>query len=198
MQGDSNSNPCPRYLINKIKVVNYVEYKREPVRGYEEYEVDTNGVVYGKNGKPLKYSLNYRGYCIINFYVNHKRTGFGIHTLVAKQFIPNNDINKNQVNHKDGNKTNNSVDNLEWVTPKENVKHSIEILGNCFEGKNSPNSKPVEGRNIKTNEKIGFPSLADAGRNFNNNGNYRTTVKIIWKVIHGYSKSAYGYIWKYI
>lgn len=175
-----------------------MEYKREPVRGYEEYEVDTNGVVYGKNGKPLKYSLNYRGYCIINFYVNHKRTGFGIHTLVAKQFIPNNDINKNQVNHKDGNKTNNSVDNLEWVTPKENVKHSIEILGNCFEGKNSPNSKPVEGRNIKTNEKIGFPSLADAGRNFNNNGNYRTTVKIIWKAIHGYSKSAYGYIWKYI
>lgn len=120
------SNPCPRYLINKIKVVNYVEYKREPARGYEEYEVDTNGVIYGKNGKPLKYSLNYRGYCIINFYVNHKRTGFGIHTLVAKQFIPNNDINKNQVNHKDGNKTNNSVDNLEWATPKE-LEHRTEL-----------------------------------------------------------------------
>ena len=46
-----------------------MEYKREPVKGYEEYEVDTNGVVYGKNGKPLKYSINHNGYCIINFYI---------------------------------------------------------------------------------------------------------------------------------
>ena len=107
-----------------------MEYKREPVKGYEEYEIDTNGVVYGKNGKPLKYSINHNGYCIINFYINHKRTGFGIHTLVAKQFIPNNNINKNQVNHKDGNKINNNVENLEWVTPKENMEHSVDVLGN--------------------------------------------------------------------
>ena len=175
-----------------------MEYKREPVKGYEEYEVDTNGVVYGKNGKPLKYSLNHNGYCIINFYINHKRTGFGIHTLVAKQFIPNDDTNKNQVNHKDGNKINNNIENLEWVTPKENTKHSIEILGNIFEGKNNSNAKPVEGRNIETNERIVFSSLADAGRYFNKNNNYKTSIKNIWKAIHGYNKTSYGFYWKYI
>lgn len=138
----------PTVLINVLKVVNYVKYRREPVKGYEEYEVDTNGIVYGKNGKPLKYSLNYKGYCMINFYVNHKRTGFGIHTLVAKQFIPNNNINKNQVNHKDGNKTNNSVDNLEWVTSGENMRHSVDVLGNYTGAKNC-NAKAIKGINKK-------------------------------------------------
>lgn len=66
-----------------------MEYKRQNINGYEEYQVDTNGVVYGKNGKKLKYSINHNGYCIVNFYNNHKRKGFAIHTLVAKQFILN-------------------------------------------------------------------------------------------------------------
>lgn len=173
-----------------------MEYRREPVKGYEEYEVDTNGVVYGKNGKLLKYSINHNDYCIINFYINHKRIGFGIHTLVAKQFIPNDDANKTQVNHIDGDKTNNNVDNLEWVTPKENTRHSINVLGKDFNGAKNPNAKRLRGTHKKTNEVIYFDSLADAGRYFTNN-NYQTTMKSIWRAIKGYRKSYHMYIWEY-
>ena len=62
-----------------------------------------------------------KGYCFIALYKNNKETKFYIHRLVATAFIPNID-NKPQVNHKDGNKNNNVVSNLEWVTPSENLK----------------------------------------------------------------------------
>lgn len=111
-------------------------YKKEPVIGFEEYQIDTNGVVYNKNGSVKKDSINPRGYCIVNFYVNHQRKGFGIHSLVAKQFIPNPE-NKPQINHKDGNTENNTVDNLEWVTASENMRHSFDVLNREPSGKKS-------------------------------------------------------------
>ena len=176
-----------------------MEYRREPVKGYEEYEVDTNGIVYGKNGKPLKYSLNYKGYCMINFYVNHKRTGFGIHTLVAKQFIPNNNINKNQVNHKDGNKTNNSVDNLEWVTSGENMRHSVDVLGN-YTGAKNYNAKAIKGINKKDNNVLTFGSMSDAARYFSDlcGVDFQNVKNSLWRALYGIRKSYKGYRWIYI
>lgn len=181
-----------------------MEYRKEPVKGYCEYQVDTNGVIYGKNGKPLRYSLNHRGYCIVNFYVGHKRTGFAIHTIVANQFIPcpNNPYLKPlQVNHKDGNKLNNSVENLEWVTPLENTQHSIQVLGNKVSGANNGNAKPVIGIDKKTGKvKYRFPSLADAAKSFGDDTdtNYRHKVTAISNVIHGRKKSYKGCYWKVV
>jgi len=56
-----------------------------------------------------------------------------IHRIVAKQFIPN-PRNCSDVNHKDGNKANNYVDNLEWCTHRENVQHSYDNLGRIASG----------------------------------------------------------------
>ncbi len=138
-------------------------YRCETVDGYAPYKVDTNGVVYKKNGKPMKYSLNHRGYCIVNFYINHKRTGFGIHQLVAKQFIPNDDKTKNQVNHKDGNKQNNNVNNLEWVTNQENAEHAAYVLG-CNVSSNNGNSKKIIAITKNGDTKYRFGSFMSAAR----------------------------------
>lgn len=174
-------------------------YLREKVKGYEDYEVDTNGIVYSKKGKPLKYSLNPRGYCIVIFSINGKAKGFAVHTLVAKQFIYNDNITKTQVNHKDGNKENNSVENLEWVTPVENVKHSIEVLGNNFSGKNNVNSKPVGAFDALGNMVYRFDSIADAGRFFcKKDRNPLAYKNSVWRTLKGLRKTYKGYSWKYI
>lgn len=178
-----------------------MEYEKRPVniKGWEMYQVDTDGNVYGKNGKKLKYSLNHNGYCIVNFYHNHIRKGFGVHTIVALTFIENNNPLKTQVNHKNGNKEKNNVENLEWVTPKENIDHAINVLGLNKFGANNPNAKEIQGFDKKTYElKCKFLSLADAARFFAKEGqNYRNIQKSICQALNGSRKSYKGLIWKY-
>lgn len=178
-----------------------MNYEKKPVNieGWEMYQVDTDGNVYNKQGKIMKPSINHKGYMIVNFYHNHIRKGFGIHTLVATTFIEHEDY-KNQVNHKDGNKQNNNVDNLEWVTAKENIQHSINTLGNNKIGINNPNSKRIYGYDKKTKElKYKFDSVADAAKHFVSNGkNFRYIQNIICQVANNKNKKSYkGCVWKY-
>lgn len=70
---------------------------------------------------------NNDSYLYITLCVNGKHYKKSIHRLVATAFIPNNN-NMPEVNHKDGNKHNNKVENLEWVTEKQNQQHSWEVL----------------------------------------------------------------------
>jgi hypothetical protein len=78
-------------------------------------------------------------YHMIILYKEGKSKTFYIHRLVAQTFIEKSNL---QVNHKDGNKLNNSVDNLEWVTPLENIKHSWEYgLAKKKFGSNNNNFK---------------------------------------------------------
>lgn len=76
-------------------------------------------------GKFKKTKVDKKGYESIDVYVGGKMIYTTVHILVARTFIANPD-NKKQVNHIDGNKLNNRVDNLEWTTPAENVAHAVK------------------------------------------------------------------------
>lgn len=95
--------------------------------GYENYTVSSEGVVYSKNGNKRKTTF-WHGYERLILCKEGKKKTFYVHRLVASVFIPNPD-NKPEVNHKDGDRGNNHVSNLEWVTKEENQKHSFAELG---------------------------------------------------------------------
>ena len=92
--------------------------------GYEGlYEVSNMGNVRNvRRNTLLRFSKNNYGYIQVYLYKNGIRNGFKVHRLVAQAFIPNPD-NLPQVNHKDEDKTNNSVENLEWCDHKYNVNY---------------------------------------------------------------------------
>lgn len=92
--------------------------------GQPNYCVTEDGRIYSlKSSRFLKSFCDKQGYHYIEFYENGGKTRFAVHRLVAMSFI-NNHENKPEVNHKDGVKSNNCVDNLEWVTSSENSTHA--------------------------------------------------------------------------
>lgn len=92
--------------------------------GQPAYAVSLEGKVFSlKSNRFLKSFSDTSGYQYVECYKDGKKHRFAVHRLVAMAFIPNPE-NKKEVNHKDGNKLNNHVDNLEWVTSSENCTHA--------------------------------------------------------------------------
>ena len=122
-----------------------------PIKGYEgQYQVSNLGrvkslgrykrtkgnAIFWFDGRILKQYINNAGYLMIGLW-DEKIKRFLVHRLVAEAFIPNPD-NLPQVNHRDENKTNNSVDNLEWCDCKYNINY-----GTCIQRSKSKRGKPV-------------------------------------------------------
>lgn len=154
---------------------------------YEEYEVSNYGRVRSlKLGKvKLLKSISVGGYLYVALSENGKKKRCYIHRLVAYAFIENDDIeNKTQVNHIDEDKTNNCVENLEWVTPKENVNH-----GTCIERSAKTRGKRV----ICVETQVVYDSVYDAERQ---NGISHGNICRCCQKINGH-KTCGGYHWEY-
>ena len=92
---------------------------------YDRYYIDENGQLYTEYGsKPMSNNAIQNGYIVNSYFGEHGyRKDMKRHFVVATIFLQRKE-GQNQVNHKDGNKLNNRVENLEWCTSKENIDHA--------------------------------------------------------------------------
>lgn len=160
------------------------------IEGYEGlYEISSFGRVKSYNGyghakKILLKPGKCRYYNVI-LSKNGEKKSFLIHRLVAQAFIPNPN-NCAYINHKDENKLNNNVDNLEWCTQKYNCNYGTRTERGHLKQRKKINQYDLNGVFIKTwnsrqdiNKKLGIPITTISG------------------CCLGYLKSAHNYIWKY-
>jgi hypothetical protein len=95
------------------------------INGFEKYYVLPCGGIYNSVRKTyVKPIQNDAGYCYVTLCNNGIKKNMYIQRIVAEHLIPNNDIKKTQVNHKNKIRHDNRIENLEWVTPSENMKHA--------------------------------------------------------------------------
>ena len=171
------------------------------IKGYEGlYQVSNLGQIrsldrykytkgrYGRmkakiKGRLLKPCLNHDGYKEIVLSKDGKSKMYRLHRIVAETFIDNFD-NKNQVNHKNGNKLDNKAQNLEWVTCKENINHAL--INNLIKCEKSVNQYDLKMNFIKK-----WRSISEAKRQL------KIKDSNIIRVCNNKSKTAGGYIWKY-
>jgi hypothetical protein len=101
--------------------------KDEIIKGFTHHTINKKGEIKNlKTGITKKLWLGKNGYYYVDIIESNKSTKIALHRLLMLQFVPNPN-NKRTVNHKDGNKLNNSLDNLEWATDSENIKHAWDI-----------------------------------------------------------------------
>ncbi len=107
------------------------------ITGFENYSISSDGdVINNKTGRTLRKFKDSNGYFQVKLYKDNKGISKSVHRIVAKHFVEKYDPTKD-VNHKDGNKENNLPENLEWITHKENVDHSIATGLRQDRGENS-------------------------------------------------------------
>lgn len=159
------------------------------VPGYENlYRVSNLGKIINSKGRILKQRIDHDGYLDIKLCKNGIEKRYKVHRLVAFAFI-NPNCNKPHINHIDCNKQNNSIDNLEWCTISENMKHAYR------EGLINPNNlqcqRPVKQINLEGDIIEVYSSIKNAS--------IKTCIQAthIVKVCRNKAVSAGGYNWMY-
>lgn len=162
------------------------------ITGYEgKYKVNKKGQIYSDAKKIiLKPIVKSTGYAFVNLYNKGKHKSMYIHTIVANTFIGNSF--GHVVNHKDLNKLNNNVENLEIVSQKENILHS-KLNGKQLrkKGKNNSRSKEVLQFDKNMNFIKQWNCVMDIERELGIKSSNISNCSL------GKSKTAKGYIWKY-
>lgn len=182
------------------------------IKGYEgHYQVSNAGNIkrlhrviksggknYAQDEKIMKPSG--KRYLKVSLVVNGNKKDFNVHRLVAMAFIPN-PFNKTQINHKDGNKANNSIDNLEWCNPKENHEHarmhglivSPKANKGRYGGKSYSAKKVIQLERDTLQPLVVYPSCVDAVKTLKGR-----CPEFIRNAAHGVVPTAYGYKWIYL
>lgn len=169
------------------------------IKGYEGlYQVSNLGRVKSlrnrsnhKSELVLKQSV-VMGYSVVSLSKDSVEKSYKVHRLVANAFIENPN-NRPQINHKDGNKQNNTVENLEWVTAKENIKHAFRTgLTHAQKGAENSRSRAVMQIDTNTGKTISvYNGLREAEREtWIPHGNIGRVAQHKWL-------SAGGYRWEY-
>ena len=165
----------------------------QDIQGYSGiYQVSTLGRIRSlKKGKIklLKPYINNMGYAVLSLYANHKQKTYHVHELVAETFLVKVD-GKNYIDHINGIKTDNRIDNLRWCTPKENANFELSIINRKRAMRKacgvSVNQYDLRGNYIAT-----YATLTDA----------QTITGIAYQNIRacciGRYKTAGNYIWKF-
>lgn len=157
------------------------------VRSVDRIVIDKKGRQYFRKGTELKQNID-RGYCRVSITKDGIKETLKVHRLVALAFIPNPD-NLPQVNHKDENKQNNNVENLEWVTCKDNQNYGTRTQRSADSHKKSIAMLDKETlKEIKI-----FNSLQEAAIFLNTPVNASNISRALAKQ----GRTAYGYRWEY-
>ena len=102
---------------------------KKDIKNFEGiYSIHIDGTITndlkGNIKKPTQLKI---GYLMVDLYKNNKASKLYVHRLIAEHFIHNDDpVNKTQVNHKNGNKLDNSIANLEWISHGDNIRHAVQ------------------------------------------------------------------------
>jgi hypothetical protein len=152
----------------------------KPLKDYEIfYNVSSNGQIISKRfNKPLKPFLCKKGYYYVDLFDGESKKRRSVHSLVAEHFVDGYKEG-NHVNHMDKNRKNNDYENLEWVTPRENILHSHAVRVAKLD-KITEEVLKVYDAIISAQEEDGFK-----------------TPEIV-KCCKGRAKSHYGFKWKYV
>lgn len=182
------------------------------IEGTDFYDVSNEGRVRSRNylghgtTKVLALAKDHKGYLRVRLFFGSRRKNCKVHRLVAEAFIPN-PGGLPEVNHKDGDKTNNRVDNLEWSTAHDNTVHayrsglkeetrkSSRRLGQT-KGKEALSKYmeihkiPVVAVNLQTGEETEYESATEAARRLG------VPQSNVWKALNGQRRSAGGYAFR--
>lgn len=141
----------------------------EEIIGFEKYLVTMDGNIFNKkSNRKIKCFTRKDGYQQCTLRENKKPKTVYVHRIVAIQFLKNSE-NMEQVNHKNGIKNDNRVENLEWVTPSENVIHAVKT-GLIVPKIRSYEKLAIKNRIVTEDEEIKIKEMAKSGHSFRHIG----------------------------
>lgn len=142
----------------------------------------------------LKQNLKRNGYLTVDLSKDGIVKTISVHRIIAKTFIPNEDITKSEIDHINCNKKDNRVENLEWVSPRENKDRALK--NKLY---NNSNKKQVRNKQLNKTFKSSYEAAEYINEfKFKNSKKTKSIAGKIRACCCGYQKVAYGYTWQYM